>query len=589
MTLVKPNTPRFTTLEGLADEVSSGDSLSIGGHHFARLPIAMIRTLARRDLTGLRYLSWAGGLPLEFLLEAGAVASADICFSSLDIFGLAPGFRKAVETGEIEMHDWPALALISAFRAREQNLPFQPMQIPEGASVMERCPAMRRYTDPVSGRELALVEAREIDVFLLHAARADSSGNVEIYGAHALDKTQAGAARKVLVTVEEIVPVGTLGRDGRSVVIPRNKISAIAAVPGGAYPCSCLPYYTNDWPALRDLCETPPGGLRDKAEALGQEVPSRLRQAARVPLSGLTADRFQPGAVALDAAPTVDEIMAVRIARTLDDDAYASAGAVSPLGNVAYRLAKLTHAPGLIITTLSGGHVDIAAGPMSLTLVEAMDAASAVQLTGGEDTYWNAYQGGFVTHEIVGTAQIDAQGRTNTIEITKPSGSMLRLPGQGGMADVANMHRDFVVYVPRHSPAALVEAVEVVSAGRGVLNDADRIAAGYRPGVVELFTNLCVFRYDHGAGQLVVIETMPGVSRDEIVDNTGFKVIFDPDCHEVAPPSAHDLFMLRYHVDPLGLRRLEFVSARDRAAIIDDVLARDRAVTDRVIGAASTA
>ena len=45
---------------------------------------------------------------------------------------------------------------------------------------------------------------------------------------------------------------------------------------------------------------------------------------------------------------------------------------------------------------------------------------------------------------------------------------MLRLPGQGGMADVANMHRDSVVYVPRHSSAALVEAVEVVSAGRGV-------------------------------------------------------------------------------------------------------------------------
>lgn len=467
MTLVKPNTPRFTTLEGLADEVASGDSLSIGGHHFARLPMALIRELARRELTDLRYLSWAGGLALEFLLEARAVVSADICFSSLDIFGLAPGFRKAVESGEIEMNDWPALALISAFRAREQNLPFLPMQIPEGSSMMQRCPAMRPYTDPVTGRDLALVEAREIDVFLMHAARADTSGNVEIYGAHALDKTQAGAARKVLVTVEEIVPVGALGRDGRSVVIPRNKISAIAAVPGGAYPCSCLPYYTNDWPALRSLTEAPPGDLRARADALGQNVPERLRQAAQVPLASLTAEKCQPGAVALDAAATVDEIMAVRIARTLDNDAYASAGAVSPLGNVAYRLAKLSHAPGLIITTLSGGHVDIAAGPMTLTLVEAMDAASAVQLTGGEDTYWTAYQGGFVTHEIVGTAQIDAQGRTNTIEITKPSGGMLRLPGQGGMADVANMHRDFVVYVPRHSPAALVETVELSAPGAG--------------------------------------------------------------------------------------------------------------------------
>ena len=259
MTLVKPNGPRFTTLEGLVGEVSPGDSLSIGGHHFARLPIALIRGIARRDLTDLRYLSWAGGLALEFLLEAESIVSADICFSSLDIFGLAPRFRKAVETGAVEVNDWPALALISAFRSREQNLPFLPMQVPEGSSMMERCPAMRPYTDPVSGRDLALVEAREIDVFLMHAARADTSGNVEIYGAHALDKSQAGAARKVLATVEEIVPVGALGRDGRSFVIPRNKISAIAEVPGGAFPCSCLPYYANDWSALRALAEAPPG------------------------------------------------------------------------------------------------------------------------------------------------------------------------------------------------------------------------------------------------------------------------------------------------------------------------------------------
>jgi len=416
----------------------------------------------------------------------------------------------------------------------------------------------------------------------MHAARADTSGNIEIYGAHALDKVQAGAARKVLVTVEEIVPVGQLNRDGRGVVIPRNKVSAIATVPGGAYPCSCLPYYTNDWPALRKLVEAEV--LCDAADALGNAVPDRLRLAAKAPRASISADKFLPAAVSMDAPATVDEIMAVRIARTLDNDSYASAGAVSPLGNVAYRFAKMTHAPDMIITTLSGGHVDIAAGPMSLSLVEAMDVDSAVQLTGGEDTYWVAYQGGFVTSEIVGTAQIDAQGRTNTLEITKPSGGLLRLPGQGGMSDVANMHRDFVVYVPRHSASALVETVEVVSAARGVHDKAARIAAGYRPGDVMVFTNLCVFRYDDSAGQLVVTEIMPGVTREDIVQNTGFKVVFHDVCGAVAEPTQDDLYILRHHVDPIGLRRLEFVSARDRVAVIDDVLARDAAALQRIAG-----
>lgn len=583
MTLVKPNTPKFMAMTDMLDEVRSGDCISIGGHHFARLPMAMIRELATRGLKDLHYLSWAGGLPLEYLLEAKAVSKLDICFSSLDIFGLAPKFRKAVENGDVEMNDWPALALISAFRAREQNLPFLPMQMPEGSSMAERCPGMRPFVDPASGKELALVEAREIGVFLLHAPRADTAGNVEIYGAQALDKIQAGAAAKVLVTVEEIVPVGTLGREGRSVIIPRNKISAISEVPGGAYPCSCLPYYTNDWRALSALAEPSDTSLLDRSR-LENDVPDHLKLAARAPTNAITPDKFQPGAIALDARPTIDEIMAVRIARTMDNNSYASAGAVSPLGNVAYRLAKLTHAPEMIITTLSGGHVDIPAGPMSLTLVENMDANSAVYLTGGEDTYWSAYQGGFVTHEIVGTAQIDARGRTNTIEITKPSGGKLRLPGQGGMSDVANMHRDFVVYVPRHSSAGLVETVEVVSAGRGVISDADRAAAGYRPGDILLFTNLCVFQFDETEDQLVVIETMPGVTRDEIINETGFKVIFDPGCREIDLPTPQELFALRYTIDPMGLRRLEFVGAKQRADLIADVLARDLAGTMRVIG-----
>ena len=169
-------------------------------------------------------------------------------------------------------------------------------------------------------------------------------------------------------------------------------------------------------------------------------------------------------------APTIDELMTVRIARMLDNESFASAGAVSPLGNVAYRLAKATHAPHLFIGTFSCGHVDVAPGTMTLTLLEAMDSSSAVAHCGGDDTYSTYYQPGIVTHEIIGAAQIDARGRTNNLELTKPSGGKLRLPGQGGMSDVANMHRDYVVYVPRHSRAALVESVEMVSSARGVIS-----------------------------------------------------------------------------------------------------------------------
>ena len=90
--LVKSNRPKFTDLAGLAALVADGDVFGVGGHHFARLPVALLRAITARRL---RYVSWAGGLPLEMLLEAGAVESIDICFSSLDIFGLPPRFRAA--------------------------------------------------------------------------------------------------------------------------------------------------------------------------------------------------------------------------------------------------------------------------------------------------------------------------------------------------------------------------------------------------------------------------------------------------------------------------------------------------------------
>jgi glutaconate CoA-transferase subunit A len=584
MSLAKSNRPKIETLAALAARVQSGTRLSVGGHHFARLPIALLNAIVDNQVRDLNYFAWAGGLPLELLLEAGAVASIDICFSSLDIFGLAPNFRAVAENRKLPVSDWPALAMIQGLRAAQQNLPFMPVQLPEGSTMMERCPAVRFHRDDRSGRVIGLVDAQVIDTVLLHAPRADTAGNVEIYGARALDLPIVGAARQVLVTVDEIVPAGTLRTDGRQTIITRNLVTAIAEVPGGAYPTSCLPHYATDFARIREILDGRHGTLRAALEKPDAAPPAILVKAAKTPPQKVVPGPFRNGAPA-PASPTVDEIMAVRIARMLDNESFASAGAVSPLGNVAFRLAKATHAPDIFIGTFSCGHVDVAAGTMTLSLLEAMDAGSAVSHNGGDDTYSTYYQAGIVTHEIIGAAQIDARGRTNNLELTKPSGGKLRLPGQGGMSDVANMHQNYVVYVPRHGKASLVESVEMVSSARGVISATDRERLGYRPGDTYLVTNLCVFRYDEGEGQLVVVETMPGVAHDSIVAETGFKVVFADDCREMQAPTAEELRILREEIDPLGIRRLEFVGARDRGALLDEILARDLEGTAVIVGA----
>ena len=100
---------------------------------------------------------------------------------------------------------------------------------------------------------------------------------------------------------------------------------------------------------------------------------------------------------------------------------------------------------------------------------EALDYKTAVAHASGDGTYHRYYQSGRISHETVATAQVDRFGLTNTIEVRSPSGRFVRLPGQGGMADVANMHQHFLLYVTRHSPLALVESVDLSSAGRGLL------------------------------------------------------------------------------------------------------------------------
>src|SRR5271154_4305049 len=113
-------------LDELAQQVPSGARIGVGGVHHARLPIALIENvlaLGRQDFT---YVSWGGGLPLELFLEAGAIKKLVFCFSSLDILGLAPRFRAALESGRIEVEEWSALAMIQGLHAAFFNLPEMP-------------------------------------------------------------------------------------------------------------------------------------------------------------------------------------------------------------------------------------------------------------------------------------------------------------------------------------------------------------------------------------------------------------------------------------------------------------------------------
>jgi glutaconate CoA-transferase subunit A len=157
-------------------------------------------------------------------------------------------FRDAYENGwpnpiTIEEHSHAAMA--NAYEAGAANLPCAILRGYIGADLAKVNPNIRHITCPFTGETLAAVPAIRPDVAVVHAQRADREGNVLIEGILGVQKETVLAAKRALVTVEEIVD--DFGpRSLNAVILPHWTVAAIACVPGGAHPSYAQGYYKRD-------------------------------------------------------------------------------------------------------------------------------------------------------------------------------------------------------------------------------------------------------------------------------------------------------------------------------------------------------
>jgi glutaconate CoA-transferase subunit A len=173
-------------------------------------------------------------------------------------------FRDAVEKGwphplAIEEHSHAAMA--NAYEAGAANLPFAMLRGYLGVDLPKVNPQIRSVTCPYTGEVLATVPALRPDVAVIHALRADREGNVLLEGIVGVQKEAVLAARRSIVTVEEIVDdFGPLQRN--AVVLPSWTETCVVAVPGGAHPSYAHGYYGRDnafymaWDAISRERET---------------------------------------------------------------------------------------------------------------------------------------------------------------------------------------------------------------------------------------------------------------------------------------------------------------------------------------------
>jgi glutaconate CoA-transferase subunit A len=230
--------------------------VAVGGSPMARKPVAAVRALAASGARELELVTFTGSADVELLIAAGCLRSVRASHVSLGEAGRAPAFAIAVRTGAIEDLEESEWMLLGRLRAAAAGLPFLPTRAALGSDLVG-ARGLRQVADPYTGAEYLAIPALAPDLALIHAWRADPAGNVQMPWPPEhladVDVLIARAARRVVITVEQIVSSEEIARTADRTVLFGFEVDTVVEVPGGAWPTASAPDYAADAEAMREL------------------------------------------------------------------------------------------------------------------------------------------------------------------------------------------------------------------------------------------------------------------------------------------------------------------------------------------------
>ena len=248
--------------DAVRDLVRDGDVVALEG--FTHLiPHAAGHELIRQGKKDLTLVRMTPDVVYDQLIGMGCARRLVFSWSGNPGVGSLHRFRDAVENGwprplEIEEHSHADMA--NAYVAGASNLPFAIMRGYVGSDLPKHNDRIRFIRCPFTGEELAAVPSVRLDVAIIHAQKADRKGNVLLWGILGVQKEAVLAARRAIVTVEEIVD--ELRPWPNACVLPHWVVTAVCHVPGGAHPSYAQDYSDRDnqfyakWDAIARTRET---------------------------------------------------------------------------------------------------------------------------------------------------------------------------------------------------------------------------------------------------------------------------------------------------------------------------------------------
>jgi len=232
--------------EAVASHVFDGNSVALEG--FTHLiPFAAGHELIRQSRRNLTLIRMTPDLIYDQMIGMGCASKLIFSWGGNPGVGSLHRFREAIQSGwpnplQIEEHSHADMA--ARYQAGASGLPFAVTRGYVGSDLPKYNKKIKSITCPFTGEVLAATPAINPDVTIIHAQKADRKGNVLIYGIIGIQKEAALAAKRVIVTVEEIVD--DLQAPVNACVLPAWVVSCVCEVPGGAHPSYAHGYYKRD-------------------------------------------------------------------------------------------------------------------------------------------------------------------------------------------------------------------------------------------------------------------------------------------------------------------------------------------------------
>ena len=239
---------------------------------------------------------------------------------------------------------------------------------------------------------------------------------------------------------------------------------------------------------------------------------------------------------------TATEMMTVAAARALRNEDICFVGIGLP--SAACNLARLTHAPRLTLVYESGTletkpHVL----PLSIGDGELCDTALATVPVPEMFQYW--LKGGRITVGFLGGAQVDRYGNLNSTVIGDYARPKVRLPGSGGATEIATACQRVFIVMPHGSRAFVQKLDFLTSLGHGPTGK-ERQALGLKTeGPTLIVTDLCTMYPNSETNEFEVATLHPGITREQVRDNTGWPIRFRTVVEETPRPNEGELATLR--------------------------------------------